>query len=491
MSVDLAGTNDAAAAVPARGELVDGKYRVEGLLGEGGMGVVVAARHETLGHEVAIKVLHPHVATAGESVARFVREARTVATLRSEHVARVVDVGKLPSGAPFMVMERLVGEDLGAALEARGPLAVEDAVEDVLQATDALLEAHAAGIVHRDLKPSNLFILTRRPTGAPLVKILDFGISKVETAPDVAHAGKLTSTGAVMGSPVYMSPEQIRSAKNVDARSDIGSLGVILHELVTGRHPFEAQSLSGILAAISADPPIPMSAHRPDAPRALEALVLRCVEKDPQRRPQDVGAFAAELRHAALAPPDSQAVIVAPASRHAVAAMHAGADTIAGPTSLRGVEATTEPAAPAEAPPRSRRAVVALAAGAVLAVVAVGGLVAARSAPPGEARSPAASSTPAVIVDDRPAPSVAPAGPTVTPVASAAEPAAAEPAPSPSASAAAPRPAPNGADAPKPASSARRPATAATASPTPPPPAPGPAPPEPKEKPRDPFLDRK
>jgi serine/threonine-protein kinase len=292
----------AEARVPRQGERIAGKYRVESVLGEGGMGVVLAARHEALGQEVAIKFLRPDAVQIDDAGARFLREARTAAALRSEHVVRVVDVGVDEAGLPYMVMERLVGADLAASLSARGPIPAHEAVEYVLQACEAMAEAHALGVVHRDLKPANLF-LTRRPNGAPLVKILDFGISKVdESGVDGAGAGQLTRTGAIMGSPLYMSPEQVRNSRKVDARSDIWSLGVILHELVAGRHPFEGETTSGIVARIAADPPIPLRQHRPDAPPELEAVVLRCLEKDLARRLPDVATLIAALRSIANAP---------------------------------------------------------------------------------------------------------------------------------------------------------------------------------------------
>jgi serine/threonine-protein kinase len=276
--------------------MIGGKYRIEGLLGEGGMGVVYAARHEALGQEVAIKFLLPDAARTEDAVARFLREARTAAALKSEHVARVIDMGTHENGSPYLVMERLIGGDLSDILAARKAIPAAEAVDYVLQACDAIAEAHTLGIVHRDLKPSNLFV-TRRPNGTALVKILDFGISKVNEGALLGNErGKLTTTGAVMGSPVYMSPEQVRSSRKVDSRSDIWSLGVVLHELASGRHPFEAETVSGIMAAIAADPPVPLREHRPDAPPELEAVVLRCLEKDLTRRLPDIAMLVAELR---------------------------------------------------------------------------------------------------------------------------------------------------------------------------------------------------
>ncbi|HEY3500068.1 MAG TPA: serine/threonine-protein kinase, partial [Polyangiaceae bacterium] len=214
------------------GQVLAGKYAVERVLGRGGMGVVVAAQHLQLFHHVAIKLMLPEVAANSEAVLRFVREARAVTRIKSEHVVRVSDVGTLDSGEPFMVMEYLEGADLGALLLQRGPLPIAEAAEYVLQACDAIAEAHALGIIHRDLKPPNLY-LSRRADGSPVVKVLDFGISKAQTAAGDA----MTRTSALMGSPLYMSPEQMTSSRDVDPRSDIWSLGIILYKLVSGRLP--------------------------------------------------------------------------------------------------------------------------------------------------------------------------------------------------------------------------------------------------------------
>jgi eukaryotic-like serine/threonine-protein kinase len=284
------------------GDRIADKYLVEQRLGSGGMGVVVAARHIELGQPVAIKLLYRR----GEAAAaRFLREARICARLTSDHIPRVFDIGRLDNGAPYIVMERLVGEDLGR-LVARGPVPVADAVRYLLDACAALAEAHAAGIVHRDLKPANLF-LTARPDGRPLIKVLDFGISKNTGADDDGGADVgLTSTGTMLGSPLYMSPEQIRARKDVDARTDIWSLGVILYELVTGRQPFRAPTLAAAAVTIAVDAPTPPSQLRPELPRGLDAIVSCCLEKEPGARYPSVEVLAAALRPfatGAMAPP--------------------------------------------------------------------------------------------------------------------------------------------------------------------------------------------
>jgi serine/threonine-protein kinase len=273
------------------GDVLAGKYRVERVLGAGGMGVVVQAMHLELDERVALKFLLPEAVESPEAAARFVREARAAVKIKSEHVARVIDVGRLENGAPYMVMEFLEGADLNALLE-RGPLPVEDAIDYVIQACDAMAEAHAVGIVHRDLKPSNLF-LSRRTDGSSLIKVLDFGISKV-SVPDAADAG-LTHTSAFMGSPYYMSPEQMRSARNVDHRSDVWSLGVILYELLAGTPPFVAPTLPDLLAAIMTQPPAPLREKRPDVPVELEQVIARALVKQREGRFQSVGELAGAL----------------------------------------------------------------------------------------------------------------------------------------------------------------------------------------------------
>ncbi len=280
--------------IPRPGEVICGKYRIENVVGTGGMGVVMGATDTSLNRAVAIKFLSPERVQREGAVARFLREARSAAAIQSEHVVRVFDVSTLPNGAPFIVMEHLRGGDLSQLLTTRGALSIEEACDYVLQACEALGEAHARGIVHRDLKPQNLF-LAQRPDGSPLVKVLDFGISKAAFDGDGAPPQNLTATDTVMGTPLYMSPEQVRSLKNVDHRADIWALGSILFELLTMSPIFEAPSASALCAMIAMDPPTPLRARRPQAPAELEAVILRCLHKDPAGRFQDVGALAEAL----------------------------------------------------------------------------------------------------------------------------------------------------------------------------------------------------
>jgi eukaryotic-like serine/threonine-protein kinase len=276
------------------GQILLGKYRIERVLGMGGMGVVVAATHVTLEERVAIKFLLPHALSNGEAVARFLREARAAVRIKSEHVARVTDVGQLENGAPYMIMEYLDGADLGTVGQRRGALPLEDGVEFVLQACEAIAEAHALGIVHRDLKPANLFLATRAD-GTPSVKVLDFGISKMTGMSSSGADLGMTKTTAVMGSPLYMSPEQMASSRDVDARTDIWALGAILYELLTGTVPFQADTITQLCVMILQYPSPALRNARPDAPEGLGLVIARCLEKDRNRRFTTIAEFAHAL----------------------------------------------------------------------------------------------------------------------------------------------------------------------------------------------------
>jgi serine/threonine protein kinase len=277
------------------GQVLAGKYRVERVLGRGGMGVVVAAHHIQLDQKVAIKFLLPEAVSSAEVVGRFVREARAAVRIKSEHVARVWDVGTLEGGEPYMVMEYLEGSDLSAWLQQRGALPIEQAVEFLLQAGEAIAEAHALGMVHRDLKPANLFVV-RRADGLWSVKVLDFGISKVTVLGASGPDANLTRTAAVMGSPLYMPPEQMAASKTVDARADIWALGVILYELITSQAPFVGETLPEVCMKIAMEAPGAIRDFRPDVPPGLEGVISRCLEKDRERRYPNL----AELAHALL-----------------------------------------------------------------------------------------------------------------------------------------------------------------------------------------------
>jgi serine/threonine-protein kinase len=273
------------------GEILAGKYRVERVLGMGGMGVVVAATHLDLLELRALKFMLPTALDNAEAVERFLREARAAARLRNEHVARIHDVGYLDNGAPYMVMEYLAGADLGTVLKQRGPLPAHEVALYAIQACAGLAEAHTSGIIHRDLKPANLF-LTRRPDGTSCIKVLDFGISKVSGP---GSDFEMTKTHAVLGSPHYMSPEQMRSARNVDARSDVWSLGVILYKLTTGKAPFRGQNITELISAVLEGAPPPPSQLRAGLPTGLDAIIARCLARKPEARYQSVAELAAAL----------------------------------------------------------------------------------------------------------------------------------------------------------------------------------------------------
>jgi len=272
------------------GSLLAGKYRVEGLLGSGGMGIVVAATHTQLGQKVALKFLQRRAAQDSGMVERFLREAKAAVRLRSEHVARVLDVGTFDGGAPFIVMEFLDGVDLSRVLRERGQLPVSEAIDFIVQASEAIAEAHAVGIVHRDIKPANLF-LTTKADGSPHVKVLDFGISKFDVP-----GGNATTADVAMGSPRYMSPEQMQSARDVDARTDVWALGIVLYELLSGRPPFEADSFVALCAKVATGTPPPLSTWRADIPVEMEAVIGAALQKNVDQRTASVAAFVESLR---------------------------------------------------------------------------------------------------------------------------------------------------------------------------------------------------
>jgi eukaryotic-like serine/threonine-protein kinase len=276
------------------GEILAGKYRIEQVLGEGGMGVVVAASDLQLERPVAIKFLLPEFAQNAQAAERFLREARASVKIQSEHVARVIDVGALPNGAPYMVMEYLQGLDLSALVAERGPLPVVDAVSFVLQACEAIAEAHANGIIHRDLKPANLF-LANQPDGTTKIKVLDFGISKNTLGGSNTASHALTRTTTMMGSPLYMSPEQMKSSRTVDSRTDIWALGVILYELLAGSAPFNGDTIPELSAKILLEAPASLCLSRPEIPAALEKVVQRALAKDREDRFRTVGELAMAL----------------------------------------------------------------------------------------------------------------------------------------------------------------------------------------------------
>jgi eukaryotic-like serine/threonine-protein kinase len=279
----------------AVGQVLAGKYRVERQLGAGGMGYVLLASHLGLHQRVALKLLHGELGDVPQALSRFMQEGRTAARLRSEHVGKVLDVGRLPTGEAYLVMEYLEGHDLATEVAERGPMPIQTAVGYVLQACEAIAEAHAYGIVHRDLKPANLF-LARTAYGDRCVKVLDFGISKIRSdANFVVSSPALTGSHTIMGSPSYMAPEQMRASRDVDGRTDVWALGTILYELITGSTAFNGDTLAIVCSAVLNDSPQSLSAYRSDLPAGLQDVVMRCLEKQPGRRFSAVVELVREL----------------------------------------------------------------------------------------------------------------------------------------------------------------------------------------------------
>jgi serine/threonine-protein kinase len=401
------------------GTVLAGKYRVDRLLGEGGMGWVVVATHLQLEQRVALKFMRTsYAATSPDAITRFLREARAAARIQSEHVARVSDVGTLESGAPYLVMEYLEGRDLDSLLQATSRLPIAEAIDYAMQACEGLGEVHKAGIVHRDLKPANLF-LARRSDGSVRVKLLDFGISKVAAAPGRTSDGAMTSTQALMGSPLYMAPEQMRSSKGVDVRADIWSMGVILYEMLGGRSPFNGETLPHVCARIMAEAPDSLREVRRDVPSALEAVVMRCLEKDAQRRFQDVAALAEAL--APFGPADARAAAyrisrVVRGTQPSSADVQADAVATTTVNPLRPEAAQTAAAFGTASTSTARRpgSLPLLAGAAVLVVAGIVAVVATRGGSAEPPKASAGSSAPATALGVSPPPGAASPAPTGT-----------------------------------------------------------------------------
>jgi hypothetical protein len=351
------------------GTIIGEKYRVERVIGRGGMGTVVEVIHAQLGTPFALKFLHHNVVGNAAMTERFFREARATAALKSEHVCRVFDMGSF-EGVPYLVMERLDGTDLSKLLRRVRRLPPHDVCDYLIQACAGIAEAHAAQIVHRDLKPGNLF-LTARPDGSPLIKVLDFGIAKAPQDTD----NDLTGTNAVLGSPSYMSFEQLRSSKLVDTRSDIWSLGVILFELISGRRPFIGDGVADLAVKIALEP----APRLPDGPRELDDVIARCLAREPAQRYQSVAELAIALSPYATDAERSLALGLARAERTGRAsdpafdpgaphsAQHAAVTYGPGTTMLSAGAIETAPRP--MLPPRSLRARIGLISTVALAVI--------------------------------------------------------------------------------------------------------------------------
>jgi serine/threonine protein kinase len=449
---------------PRAGDLVGGKYVCERVLGAGGMGVVVAARHTQLDQQVAIKVLLPAALRDPSAADRFLREARTAAAIKSDHVARVMDFGTLDSGAPYLVMEHLEGTDLKAVLSAEPSLPVPAIVDYAIQACEALFEAHRRGIVHRDLKPANLF-LARRVDGSPLVKILDFGISKTvsQVATAAGSDASITKTGAVFGTPAYMSPEQLRSSKHVDHRTDIWSMGVTLFELVTGRLPFgdPDDGVVAMVAHILEDVPPRVSTLRPGVPPGLDDVVARCLCKEPSDRYASAAVLAEALAPFASA---ASAETLRRIERMSI-------DSLPFEATVRSDSAALSSSQPRPissgwgrtdghaSPKRRPWGVVAVASAALLTASVAGWILGTRAKAPAAATavngmSSETSTVPSASAPASPAPTSSESPPAPAPVASSAEPTASVPASLPPRAAASTRATAAKPAVPKPAASA-------------------------------------
>ena len=288
------------------GDVVQDRYRIASVLGSGGMGTVFEGCHLELEHRVAIKVMHPEYAGQHDATRRFAREARAVAALLSPHAVRVFDAGTLPNGLPFIVMEYLEGVDLGSYLEVRGPLPPDEALAILEDVCSAVGEAHERGIVHRDLKPQNIFLAEDRE-GNCTVKVLDFGLAKAQGLDGVGDRS-LTEARTLMGTPHYMSPEQIRDAKTVDARTDVWALGVCLYKMLSGKFPFDGKNVSVLYSEILNGTPALIASVKPDVPPAIDALLRRCLARDATRIP-DAKALLAALREAGELSTDDDAAM--------------------------------------------------------------------------------------------------------------------------------------------------------------------------------------
>lgn len=285
--------------VPPSTGLVGGKYRLVKLIGRGGMGSVWEARHVSLGTPSAIKFIEAEYADSHEARSRFDREAKAAATIQSKHAIQVFDHGVTDDGKPYIVMELLTGEALDKRIERLGTLSLQDTARIVLQVSRGLSRAHERGIVHRDLKPENIFIVRNTDDDDEIAKVLDFGIAKIQNSPHNPGITSSTKTGAVLGTPFYMSPEQARGLRNVDHRTDMWSLGVIAFKCLTGRLPFDGESVGDLLVKICTAP-VPIPSHVvPTLPPAFDAWFLRALEREPDRRFSTVMELGEQLSDAA------------------------------------------------------------------------------------------------------------------------------------------------------------------------------------------------
>jgi serine/threonine protein kinase len=291
-------TPDTAEVPPSVG-LVGGKYQLVKLIGRGGMGSVWEARHVSLGTPSAIKFIEAEYANSAEARSRFDKEAKAAATIQSKHAIQIYDHGVTEDGKPYIVMELLMGEPLDKRIERLGQLTLQDTAKILQQVSRGLARAHERGIIHRDLKPENIFIVRNTDDDEEVAKVLDFGIAKIQNSPHSPGITSSTKTGAVLGTPFYMSPEQARGLRNVDHRTDVWSLGVIAFKCITGRLPFDGESVGDLLVKICTAP-IPIPSHSvPGLPQAFDTWFMRALEREPERRFSNVTELSEHLAFAA------------------------------------------------------------------------------------------------------------------------------------------------------------------------------------------------
>jgi len=375
-------------------DIVDGKYRIIRLLGEGGMGAVYEGDNTRIHRRVAIKVLHAGVAQSKDAVERFEREAQAAGRIGSEHIVEVLDLGTLPKGERYMVMEYLEGESLSQRIESRGRLDPHTTAELAVQLLEGLKAAHDAGIIHRDLKPENVFILTAKRGRRDFVKIVDFGISKFSA---LSGDFSMTRTGTVMGTPYYMSPEQAKGARAVDQRADLYAVGVILYEASTGKVPFDADTFNELLFKIVLENPVAVHEKVPEIDERFSAIVQKAMAKSPTDRYQSAEEFQKELSaYVEQMPIEHGATVRAGTPARAIAATQVAPAPVAlveEPTKkgqTLGTWAHTHDGAlaPTEIPPKNQLNKAALGVGAGLLVAAAVGFFALRAAPPTSAQVP-------------------------------------------------------------------------------------------------------
>jgi serine/threonine-protein kinase len=451
------GTMNQSEPPPVSG-LVAGKYEVQRLIGRGGMGSVWEGRHTSLGTRVAIKFIDPEYADSKEAQTRFVTEARAAATLHSKHAIQIFDHGVTDDGRPYMVMELLTGEPLDRRIDRLGAISLQETARILGQVCRALSRAHTSGIIHRDLKPENIFLVHTPDEDDEVAKVLDFGIAKIKAAPGEQGLTTSTKTGAVLGTPYYMAPEQARGLRTIDTRADLWSLGVIAYKCITGVLPFEGESVGDLLVKICTSPPPVPSRTVPGLPAAFDAWFARALEREPDRRFQTAAELSEALALAAgvtvrRGPMSSQP------GRAPPSVTPAAADNQTPQPALPAAALTSAPFVTSTSPPKSSKGVFVVVAMTALVGGSLGVLLVVKLLAP--SHDPAPPQSAAALV----------APPASTPAAAAATSAALPPLPSidppaaasASAAPARPRPAPPGKGSPAPAPTR-------TASPKPPPP---------------------